>query len=40
MNDLWTQAVMVMGLVVLAYYFVTLAVGLAGAQDAGGLRPS
>ena len=29
MNDLWTQAVMVMGLVVLAYYFVTLAVNLA-----------
>ena len=29
MNDLWTQAVMVMGLVVLVYYFVTLAVNLA-----------
>lgn len=29
MNDLWTQAVMVMGLVVLACYFVTLAVNLA-----------
>lgn len=29
MNDFWAQAVMVMGLVVLAYYFVTLAVNLA-----------